>query len=215
MLVIGALLVISFALLLFGRIAKTRSICAAFLVLSGAVWSTAYFFGWRNDTASSVLGVLMGFPLISFLITNLIARPVLRRRVISPCIPVRIIRSGIAYIALILLVALGIFLLVTGSLRSFGMTVFAGLVTTSVIIYLILDLIEKTEIWGNGVWQNGSLQAWEDYKCFSWKHETEESIELRLEPKSWIGGSTRLTVPFEDRQAVLQLLEANLPDLSV
>jgi hypothetical protein len=215
MLVIGALLLISFALLLFSRIAKTRSMSSAFVLLGMAVWSVACFHGWKNNSA---LNALVGFPLIFFLICDLIARPILRRRVIPPCVRVRRLRSDITniieYFGLFSAIAFVIYLLVTGSLLSFGIR-WLGLAAISIIIFLVLDLVEKTEICGNGIWQNGRLQPWEEYKYFSWKRRTEESIELRFVSKSWISDSTRLTVPFEGRQAVLQLLGANLPDLSV
>jgi len=94
------------------------------------------------------------------------------------------------------------------------MMLFWGLMTASMIIYLILVLSERVEVCGNGVWQAQGLRPWEVYESFSWKGETKDGVELVLLPKSWIDSRDRLLVVPEDREAVHQLLEANLPDRS-
>ena len=100
------------------------------------------------------------------------------------------------------------------SFTSLRMMLLLGPMIVSLIICLILTLLEKIEICGNGVWQWGTLHPWEEYESFSWKWKTKDSVELRLVSKLWICSSTRLMVPPEDREAVQQLLEANLPNLN-
>jgi hypothetical protein len=212
---IAVLLLTAFALLLFGKIAKKRGTGLVLVCLGMAVWGVAAFLSLRIDDAFIAI---MGFLVISGPICDLIAVPILRRRVIPPCVRAKRYQSGIANIILVfssfLFIAFAIFLLVTGRLDSFGMIILLGLATVSIIISLIPLLFQRIEICGNGVWQYGRFWPWEEYESFSWQWKTEDRVELWLVPKSWTCPSTRLTVPREDREAVHQLLEANLPDLS-
>ncbi len=77
---------------------------------------------------------------------------------------------------------------------------------------------EKIVICGKGLLLNDELRPWgQYYECFFWKGETKDGAELRLPLKYWITESplTRLVVAPEDREAVQQILEANLPDRSM
>ena len=96
------------------------------------------------------------------------------------------------------------------------MMLFPGLMTAVPIIYLILLLSEKVEVCGNGVWKYrmavvatvGSL------RILLLGRKTKDSVVLLLIPKKASYPSDRLLVAHEDREAVHQLLAANLPDLS-
>jgi hypothetical protein len=209
---IGALLLIAFALMLFGRITKRRGMSWVFPLLGIAAWivvSPLAIHGLSNDDRFALGGLF----LFSMFIANLIAIPILRRRVIPPCVRVKgASQSG--NIAMIIVIALVIFLLVTGRFHPFGLMIFFGLLVVFMIITLIRSLFGKTEICGNGVWQSGSFGLWEEFESFSWQWKTKDSVVLNLVPKSWVWPTTRLVVPREDREAVQQLLEANLPDLN-
>ncbi len=173
----------------------------------------AAFLARNNDDAYDAT---IGFAWLSVAIADLIAIPILRRRLIPPCVRVKkASQSGAIAMTVVsfLFTAFVIFLLVTKSLRSFGMMIFMGLTTVSIIIYLILGLFEKIQICGNGVWRNGWFSSWEEFKSFSWQWKTKDSVELKLSYRSWIW-PTRLVVTREDRETVHQLLEANLPEVS-
>ena len=151
---------------------------------------------------------------------ELIAIPILRRRVMHPCVRAKILLSGIYRIIrsiwFFFVIAFFVFFLLTESLerlRSSGMILLLGPGTGASIIFLILILFEKIEICGNGLWQFNRLLPWEEYESFSWEWKTESHVELKLVSRTW-GWSTSLIVLPEDREAVQQLLEANLPDLS-
>jgi hypothetical protein len=213
--VIAVLLLISFALVLFGKIAKTRGMNLGFFCLGMAVWSVGAWLLLAEKNDSAIL-VILSFPPTSGAIADLIARPIWRRRVIPPCVRVeRLSQSGIAMtIVFLLFIAFFIYFLVTEeSLHSFGMIIFFGLMTVPVIICLIQVRFEKIEICGNGVWQDGRLWPWAEYESFSWKRKTADSVELRLVSKS-LSWTTQLMVPPEDRETVHQLLDAHLPDLN-
>jgi hypothetical protein len=204
--IVAVLLVISFALFLSARITKTRRTLSVSSWLGGAASSAAVFLAWENDYAVTAIGFLCA----SIVISELIAVPILRRRVIPPCIRVR--EAGqdgiIMIIAALLFIAFVVFLLVT------GMTLGYGLITAYMIIIVVLRLFKKTEICGNGLWQNRSLQPWEEFRSFSWTGKTEDGAELRLDPSLTVLSETRLLVSPEEREAVQQILEANLPDQS-
>jgi hypothetical protein len=210
----AVLFLISFALILFSRIAKKRETGLVFGFLGIAVWGVAAFLAPKNDEAFfAIMGILNA----SLAFSDLIAIPILRKRVMPPCVRAKkASQSGniAAIIVSFLFLAFVIFVLVTGGLSGLGWMIFLGLSTVSLIIYLLLLLFDKIEIWGNGLWQCGKFQPWEEYKSFSWKWKTKDSIELGLVLKSEIWPAIRLVVRSEDREAVHQLLEANLPDLS-
>ena len=95
------------------------------------------------------------------------------------------------------------------------MIIFSGLITVSMIIFIILFVFGKIEICGNGVWLDERFYRWQEFESFYWKGQTKDGLELRLVSKSWLCRTTRLMARPEDREAVQQLLEANLPDLTL
>ncbi len=120
---IAALLLIAFALTLFAKIAKTRWMGVVFVLLGMGVWFSAGF--WclrlRNEDA---LFAIMTFPMLSSVIADLIAIPILRRRVIPPCVRVKRHQNRFADILLILAsflsIAFIVYLLVAGSYVALG-----------------------------------------------------------------------------------------------
>jgi ankyrin repeat protein len=219
--VIAVLLLLTFVLILFAKIAKTRRMRSVFLCLTLAVWCVVAYQAYLMPYDFYDAFWIFSLPFVFQAIADLIALPILRRRVIPPCVRVR--RTQIYKIVVsFFCIAFGI-LFVNVSFSSPRMMLFAGIMTASMIIYLILSLSERVEVCGNGVWQYGGLHGlqwlrpWEEYESFSWKGETKDSVVLWLVPKSWrswIFPCDRLLVAPEDREAVHQLLEANLPDLS-
>jgi hypothetical protein len=203
---------ISLVLFLLGRIAKTRRMSSVFFWSGIAVCSVAAFLTSDNEYSCYAI---MGFVPVSGPISDVIAIPIVRRRVMPPCVRAEKCQNRILMIAgLLSVIAFFVFLLVTESYRSLKMMLLLGPCAVVMIMGLILELFGKTEICGNGLWQYCELQPWEDFKFFSWKWNRDDSVDLRLVSKSWICPSTRLMVRPEDREAVQQLLEENLPDLS-
>jgi hypothetical protein len=86
MLVIAALLLVSFALWVFGMIAEKRWLGHFLGVLGLAVWSVTLY-GSVEDR--STLDAIMGFTIIGAAISELIAVSVWRTRVVPPFIRVR------------------------------------------------------------------------------------------------------------------------------
>lgn len=208
------LLLIAFAMILFSRIAKNRRIRWVLLCLGAGVWSVvSCWIGTRGNDGAFL--ALLGFPLISAASSDLIALPILRRRVILPCFRVR--RTPLyKTVHSFFLIAIGI-LILAWSFGSPKLMLWSVLVTASIIIYLVLVLSERVEVCGNGVSQYRGVRPWEDYESFSWKGKTKYGVELWLMPKSWrswVVPSDRLLVAPGDREAVQQLLEGHLPDQS-
>jgi hypothetical protein len=217
--VIAVLLLIFFALLVFSKTAKTRKMNFVFLCLAMAVYIVvAFLLTWKDDyNWDYSFNAVMGFVFLSMAISDLIAVPISRRRGIPPCVRVKRHQSGIYNIAMaLMLIAFVIFLITTESFRSLPSILWSGPMTVTIIIWLILVVSEKIKICANGLCQSGRFQPWDEYESFCWKWETKDSLELRLvsKPGLWICSTTRLIVPPEDREAVNQLLEANLPNLS-
>lgn len=211
--VIAVLLLISFSLFLFTRIAKTLSLHWVFVCLGMAVWSLVMFLTSKNESA---FAATFGFLYLSGAVSDLIAIPILRRRVIPPCVRVEKPDQGgweVIVACFGLFAPLVFIVVVTESLHSTWIILFMGFMSGSFIIYYIVYQVGKVEICGNGVWHSGRLHPWEEYESFSWKWRTKDSVELKLASKSWLCPSTRLMAPSEDREAVQQLLEASLPDL--
>jgi hypothetical protein len=215
---IAVLLLISFPLYLLGRIAETRRRKQFFSLLELALSFVALILASKIDFEwfTAVMGFYILFPGVS----DLIARPILRRRVKAPCVSVKSLSHN--YISIVFVSVLGLLLLLywlikeIETFRSFGIVVFLGLLTVSLIISQVLNLRVRIEICGNGVRLNGRLNSWDEYKWFSWAPETEDCVELWLGTKSFLPltGSIGLAVPPESREAVHQWLEANLPELS-
>jgi hypothetical protein len=212
--VIGALLLVSFALFVFGRIAETQRMSSVFFWLGMAVWALALF-AVKNESAPLAI---VGFAM--FFISDFIARPILRRRLIPPRVRVKdrstrgvtkILCSSMAFC----LIAFFIFQVVTGSIHSIGSIFDMGLISVLIVIGLFPILFQRIEVCGNGLWKDGSLQPWEDYRYFAWEWKMEDIVELRHGSTTWRGKPRllRIMVAPEDRETVQQLLEVNLPDL--
>jgi hypothetical protein len=207
--IVAVLLFISFVLLIFRSNAKTRIMRDILFCAAMAIGFVAVFLTPKTDDYDSAI---MGFLCASIVISELIAIPVQRKRVIPPCVRVR--EAGqdriIMIIGALLCIAFVVYLLVSS-----GRTLRYGIIPAYFIIIAVLRLFEKTEICSNGLWQYGQLQLWEGYDSFSWTRNRDDSVELALVSKSWIEFPLSwLTVAPEDREAVHQILEANLPDQS-
>lgn len=207
-------LLIFTALCVFAAIAKTWKMISVFFCLGMAVAVIAVFLARNNPFSSEAI---LGIPFLSFALSNLITRPILRRRVVPPCVRVENLDQGGWERPIVLFVLLASFVFmvaVTESLHSAGIILFMGFVLGSLIISYIIHQVGKAEICGNGVWHSGRLHPWDEYESFSWEKKTEDSVELRLVSKSRYSCSMRLMAPPENRDAARQLLGANLPDLS-
>lgn len=175
-------------------------------------------------TAAMLLGMrgLYYFVFLLLVIARMIARPILKRRIMPPCVRVkRIERDDGVIVAFSFGVAAGVFIIVSQwSELSLGSLLDGGCFTIFWTYWLVSILFEKIEICGDGVIQTSGfsgLHPWEGYASFSWERKTTDGVELSLVSKSWLSKSTsttRLLVPPQHREAVQQVLDANLPDLS-
>jgi hypothetical protein len=215
---IAALLLISFGLLVFARIAEKRRMRSVLLFWATAAWGVAGLLsgqqGWHD-----AFWVMLGFLFVFLLLSTLIARPVIRRRVQLPCVRVREPTPARFFdiIAPFVPIAFAVFMIVAGDSRSFGRILFWGGLMCNELISLLDSLLGRIEICRNGLWQNGMLRPWEECQSFSWNWKARHSIELTLVTKSeWLGTrwSTRLVVRPEDWEAVRRLLEPHVPDLT-
>jgi hypothetical protein len=212
------LLLMSFALFLFSRIVEKRMLPAFFF--SGSVlffiawllaWKIECLLAWKIDLTNALGGFLMFF----IMAPEVLAAPILRRRVIPPCIRVKTI--GRSYVSTAFIIVCSVCILfspyfpfvVLEMSPTFGNIVSGVGFTATLIILVTFFLYEKIEICGNGVWQSLVFIPWSEYEAFAWHRKTENEIELKLWP-----GRIQLTVPPERREAVYQLLAANLPELN-
>jgi hypothetical protein len=157
---------------------------------------------------------------VFFAVTDLVALILSRRQVVHPSVRVhrldraRRIASPIVYIGGFLLIPFLLYVIPAGFFHSFGRMLQWGLWTVALVIWFILALIERIEICGNGLWDESTLQPWDEFRSFSWTGETKDGLGLKLYPKNTVLAEKRLLVRPQDREAVQQLLEAKLPERS-
>ncbi len=211
-----------FALCLLAGTVKIEKARIVLLILGWAIWGVAWFLAKGNDTVSRAI-----FPcgFFGLAISHLIPTLIMRRLVSPPCVRVKRPGQGrfemISCVTTISLLAIAClsYLAVTGSLRYFGGMPGYGLWTLCLAIMALNTLYYcRIEICGNGFWQGGGgpprLNSWEEYESFCWRGEAKGGVELKLVSKPGFWPTTLLVVPHEDREAVQQILEANLPDKS-
>jgi hypothetical protein len=212
----AVLVLISLALLVRSRLDKTHIINWGFLILGCGFLgvSSAFILELKNDYTR---GALFFSSILLFVISNLIAVLILRKRVIPPRVQVkRTVQYRIySIIAIVLIFAFIIYIPEIWGSRLLEKIFFLGYMTIVMIIAFFLILFEKVEICTNGVLDYGGLWPWDGYKSFSWGRNATDSFELRLKSKQWFypPRSTTLMVSLEDRETVRQLLEPNLPEL--
>jgi hypothetical protein len=205
--VFAGLLLIAFAFLFFGKISKNRWMSVVLGCLGCIVWFIAVSLQGKDVY---MFNVGLGFMILFNPVFDLIAMPILRRRLVAPCIPVKKYRATIYNIIILFLLFAAIIFAIIVTLRDFMFLPIFGPAVVSYIIWGVFIVLGKIEICRNGVWKDERLYSWEDYKYFSWALNPHDNFELRLVSK-W-GSTMRLVVPLEAREAVSQLLEANLPD---
>jgi len=76
-----------------------------------------------------------------------------------------------------------------------------------VIIYLILYLFQRPTFCDNGLFHNGLLYGWVNFKSYTWNNDS-----LVLE-KGWIKGTIKVWIPDEKMQAVEELVRTKLERL--
>jgi hypothetical protein len=210
--IVAVLLLISLALIVRSRLDKTQRINWGYFLLGMAVWFIAVILTIYNDYLHSVV---IGLPWLFLAISHLFALPILRSGIIPPYIRVKrsILHWFHLIIPIILFIALIVYFLMSKNWRASESTIFGGSVAVYMITVLLLDLFVKVEVCGNGVWQFDGLRPWDEYKSFSWGKNIRDSVELRLVSKHQaFRRSTPYLVSLEDREAVRQILEPNLPE---
>lgn len=207
---IVALYVISLPLLLLARIAKTERMKSVSFCIGGVAAIAAFYLVWKNEAE---VWPTFCFALIYLAASDLIERRNMRRRIIPPCVRVKVLgRDTAVVIGVVIFFAIFlVMVLKPESWRfSFGWIMVLGLLT----YFPIQKFFDKVLICRNGVWHSGMLNSWDEYKSFSWFRKATDNAELRLEGTSWLSGATRLLVSPEDRESVHELLEAHLPELT-
>lgn len=211
---VAVLLLIASVMMLGVRVAKTQR---TLLLLNGmaiAVWPLVVAILARTNDYAWI--VLCFVPAIAPAVSRLMAIPFLRKRVKAPRFRVKIL--GESPVSSIILLALGI-LLVICSLAAAGalsseLKILFGLMAAALMIQSVVQICGTTEICGNGMWHEGSLDSWEEYESFFWEWTRKDGTELTLVSTSRFRGWERLLVQTEDREAVDRLLAAHLPNRS-
>jgi hypothetical protein len=205
------LLLMSFALFLAGRFAETERAKVAFMCSGVALSFIAGML--ENDY---LFPIALAFPSLSWVISDLIGILVLRRGIISPCVPAKKPQSrdeNIVKWAFIIAVVIFSLVVIYNCLHLLKDIRFMGPFALLTLVCFVLALIPGTEICANGLWVDGKLQPWKEYESFVWTGQ-EDGVELRLVPNPLPGCVTRLIVPPEHREVARRILEANLPDLT-
>jgi hypothetical protein len=170
------------------------------------------FYGGYPELLDPVIFLLI----FSFVLSDfLFIRPLLRRRVIPPCVRVR------SYIQGVRLVMEGAFVLIALGLMAYlpperstrlPMVISATLGFVSYGVFLIGTVYQRPEICANGVWYDGSFHEWSSFKCFAWREQGDKTVVELVYPEELSRPSKRIIVPPENCEAARKLLEANLPE---
>jgi hypothetical protein len=210
--IIAGLLLVTFIWFLLGRIVRTRRTFSVYFWLGMAAWGIAAYLSPHDDY---VHNAVVGLPLLFIAVSDVIAGPVWRRRVIPPCVRAKRPESmaGKVFVGI---VGIGIIIsMISDSLHSLSNMLLAGPLTAAMIIWVVLALFEKIEICANGILVASRLRPWDEFESFAWERKGNERVELRLRRKSSVWRWIRLVVPPEDREAAQQILEAHLVDTSM
>lgn len=231
MLVVAVLLGLSLASFLTAKIAKALDMSdkrffrlgVLFCLAAGAPFAAVLLLQERYDSDNLAFGAGC---LLVCVVSDLIATFKSKGEVIPPCVPVkspgqgRVARTAKA-VAYYLLMGFVFYFAVRRSLpflgRMSGWDILAcGFFAMAAMVRGFQSLFQRVEICGNGLLDQTAsppkLRPWEAYESFSWTEETKDGVELRLQAKSADHGTTPLIVRPDDREAVQQILEANLPD---
>jgi hypothetical protein len=74
-------------------------------------------------------------------------------------------------------------------------------------IFLIIGMLQRTAFCSNGLFYNGLLFDWSDFKSYAWKNEW-----LEME-KRFIKANVQLLIPSEDKQAIEELLTMKVKEV--
>jgi hypothetical protein len=214
------LVVAYFLSLLFERIKPTSSVANKFLLLAVLVSIPAIYMGAcvLHGISRGVFFVLL---FASMPAAELTARAIRRRRT---TIPPRLRVRGANYNVPALVT--GMLLLVIAQSVIFAIVIEDRwtyviplvLVMNSYPAYFIVSKLARSEIYGNGIWFGGELFTWDKFDCFTWTMKDSKAVvEFGIGGKKprQMDHPLRLTVPPENVQVARQLLEENLPNLSV
>jgi hypothetical protein len=209
---IAVLLLISFVLIVFSRIMKTRGMRGVFLFLALLTWNVALFL---SPVVPHGCSPVLGLGILSMAISEVIGAVFWSRRVLRPCVHVKRYHNVVGNIAGAILCIGFLIYQVSSSLPSWNTIIYVALVSVGFTSFFVQHLFDNIEICANGVLLGSELKRWEEYESFAWKREKDDGVHLKLYWKSWPGRATRLIVPPEDRETTQQLLDANLQDLTV
>jgi hypothetical protein len=179
----------------------------------------SFLIGLGVSTVLEVYTELHRFDLIavicfSYLWSDLLfIRPLLRRRVIPPCVRVRAFTRGWWLVMIVLLVLVLVAFWVPLTWTSLRRLVIPGSLYLVTLAGFFIDMVcHPAEICANGVWYNGTLHEWSSFERFAWRGQGDKTV-VELEYSKEVQTpflSQRITVPPQNREAAKQLLEANL-----
>lgn len=153
----------------------------------------------------------------SFVLSDLLfIRPLLRRRVIPPCVRAKTFTQGL-WLVIIGLLVFFVLVLVAFPLpwgrMSLPVLISQSLCLVSICGLLISKVRPHAEICANGLWYDGALLEWTRFERFAWREEGDKTVvEVLYSRELWspVSPSARMIVPPENCQAAKKLLEANL-----
>ncbi len=200
-----ALLTGLFLSFLFGRIGATPTARAVFSRLAITLTFAVAFLVLFGPLKAKLICMHL---VAAITLSDFVARPILRQRVIPPC--VRVSRLGERILGIVMLVPMPFvfidFYFEGHFSRWQGPAALSMLI--SVTAFLILFSFQRSEICANGLWYNGMLYEWDACESSSWTPQDGQLIvDLKFGKRR---NQMHLVVPPENREAARQLLEANL-----
>jgi hypothetical protein len=212
-------LIVSLGCYVYSEVARTASARKGFRLLFILFWAAASIASYPSDSITALVALYC----FGLFLSEFIIRPLLRRRVIPPCVRVKdFVRHNVTLTITKIIVVVGFILLIIMAFHDRRFLEFVGPIPAvlwliSVCGFFILALCERTEICANGLWRHGRFHEWGDYKFYRVEaKEGDMIVEFRLSDKSptLLDRSKRIVVPPENWEAAKRLLEANLLDLS-
>lgn len=214
------LLVACFLALLFWKIESAQSVTNKFFLLAALIFIPAILMGFceLQGTLRYMFFLLLA---ASMPVAEFTARAVRRRR---STIPPRIRVKGSNYNATACITAMLLLIVIQSVIIA---VVIEDRWTHGIWLILIMALFPadfivtrsaRSEICGNGIWLSGDLFTWDKFDCFTWTMKDKKAVvEFGIGGRkpSEIYRPLRLTVPSQNVGVAKQLLEENLPNLSV
>ncbi len=191
-----------------------------FFLLTALIFVPAILMGFRElqGTLQYVFFLLL---VASMPVAEFAARAVRRRR---STIPPRVRVKGSNHNATACITAMLFLIIIQSVIIAVVMedrwthSIWTILIMALVPVNFIVTSAARSEICANGIWLNGELFTWDKFDCFTWTMKDNKAVvEFGIGGRkpSEIYRPLRLTAPPQNVGLAKQLLEENLPNLSV